>query len=69
MTTSLPAWIYRDEGFFARERETVFRSAWQVVCHQNDIPAAGDWRTLPFLGESIIAIRGDDGAIRAFANV
>ena len=30
---------------------------------------AGDWRTLEYLGESVIVIRGDDGQVRAFANV
>ena len=29
----------------------------------------GDWRTLDILGESVIVIRGGDGAVRAFANV
>jgi len=65
---SLPAWIYRDPEFFEVEMKRVMRPSWQVVCHANDIPAAGDWRTLEFLGESIIVIRGKDGAVRAFSN-
>jgi phenylpropionate dioxygenase-like ring-hydroxylating dioxygenase large terminal subunit len=47
----------------------VIRPAWQIVCHQSDIPDAGDWRTLEILGESILVIRGADGQLRAFANV
>jgi phenylpropionate dioxygenase-like ring-hydroxylating dioxygenase large terminal subunit len=66
---SLPAWLYRDPDYFAVEMVRVMRPSWQVVCHLNDIPAAGDWRTLEFLGESILVIRGLDGAVRAFANV
>jgi phenylpropionate dioxygenase-like ring-hydroxylating dioxygenase large terminal subunit len=41
---SLPAWTYSDPEFFAAERERVFAPSWQVVCHESDIPAAGDWR-------------------------
>ena len=37
---SLPAWIYTDEAFFERERRTVFRTGWQVVCHLADVPHA-----------------------------
>ena len=68
METSLPAWIYSDPGFFARERETVFRTAWQVVCHVNDVPQAGDYQTLDFLGEQVLVLRGDDGVVRSFHN-
>jgi carnitine monooxygenase subunit len=66
---SLPGWIYRDPEFFAVEMERVIRPSWQIVCHASDIPAAGDWQTLEYLGESILVIRGDDGEIRAFHNV
>ncbi|HET7756532.1 MAG TPA: aromatic ring-hydroxylating dioxygenase subunit alpha [Steroidobacteraceae bacterium] len=66
---SLPAWIYRDPEFFERERQTIFRTAWQIVCHVSDLPRAGDFHTLEFLGESVLVLRGDDGAVRAFHNV
>jgi len=68
METSLPAWIYSDPGFFERERETVFRTAWQVVCHVNDVPKAGDYQTLDFLGEQVLVLRGEDGVVRSFHN-
>jgi len=67
--TSLPGWLYHDPEFFAYEAERVFRPSWQIVCHVNDIPIAGDYLTFDSLGESIVALRGDDGAIRAFHNV
>jgi phenylpropionate dioxygenase-like ring-hydroxylating dioxygenase large terminal subunit len=65
----LPGWIYRDPEFFAVEMERVIRPAWQVVCHENEIAAIGDWRTIDYLGESVLVVRGGDGAVRAFANV
>jgi phenylpropionate dioxygenase-like ring-hydroxylating dioxygenase large terminal subunit len=68
-TQSLPAWLYTDERFFARERETIFRTAWQVVCHLNDVPDPGDYQTLDFLGERVVTVRGEDGQVRSFHNV
>jgi len=66
---SLPAWIYSDPGFFELEKEKIFRTSWQLVCHASDIPRPGDFHRFDFLGESIIAVRGEDGAIRSFHNV
>jgi phenylpropionate dioxygenase-like ring-hydroxylating dioxygenase large terminal subunit len=66
---SLPGWLYFDTEFFQAEKRAFLRAAPQVVCHESEIPAPGDWRTLEYLDESVIVIRGDDGAIRAFANV
>ena len=66
---SLPGWVYSDPEFFAAEKARVLRQAWQVVCHASDVAAAGDWHTLDYLEESIIVVRGDDAAVRAFTNV
>ena len=66
---SLPGWLYHDQHFFDAEKRAFLREAPQVVCHDSDIPQAGDWRTLEYLDESVIVIRGDDGQVRAFANV
>ena len=66
---SLPGWLYHDPEFFAAEKTAFLRAAPQVVCHESEIPQPGDWRTLEYLGESVIVIRGDDGEPRAFANV
>jgi len=66
---SLPAWIYRDPEFFEAEKRSIFRQAWQVVCHLNDIPKAGDYHTFEFFGESVLVVRAEDGGVRAFHNV
>ena len=66
---SLPGWVYFDAEFFEAEKRALLRAAPQVVCHQSDVAGAGDWRTLDYLGESVIVIRGDDGVVRAFHNV
>ncbi len=66
---SLPGWIYGDEEFQQLELERVLRPSWQIVCHESDIAQPGEWRTLDYLGESVMVIRGDDRQLRAFTNV
>ncbi len=66
---SLPGWVYHDPGFFEAEKRAFLRASPQVVCHESEIALAGDWRSIDYLGESIIVLRGDDGTIRAFHNV
>jgi phenylpropionate dioxygenase-like ring-hydroxylating dioxygenase large terminal subunit len=66
---SLPGWIYSDPDFFELEKQAIFRTSWQIVCHLSDVPRPGDYQRLDFLGESVIVVRGDDGDVRAFHNV
>ena len=66
---SLPGWLYFDPEFFEAEKKAFLRAAPQVVCHESEIAQPGEWRSLEYLGESVIVIRGDDGEVRAFANV
>jgi carnitine monooxygenase subunit len=66
---SLPGWIYRDADFLEAEKERVFAASWQVMCHLNDIPEAGDYHTQEFLGEPLVAVRSQDGGVKAFFNV
>lgn len=66
---SLPGWLYYDPEFFEAEKRAFLRSAPQIVCHESEIANPGEWRTLEYLSESVIVIRGDDGDVRAFSNV
>eukprot|EP01037_Dinobryon_pediforme_P003602 gene3603-3649_t len=66
---SLPGWIYTDPEFYQVEIDRIIRPSWQIVCHESDIPEPGDWRTIDYIGESVIVVRGADRAVRAFANV
>jgi len=66
---SLPGWLYHDTEFFEAEKKAFLRAAPQVVCHESEIALPGEWRTLEYLGESVVVIRGDDGQVRAFSNV
>jgi carnitine monooxygenase subunit len=66
---SLPAWTYSDPEFYAAEIARLIRPSWQIVCHVSDVPGRGDYHTLDYAGESVVVIRGDDGALRVFTNV
>jgi phenylpropionate dioxygenase-like ring-hydroxylating dioxygenase large terminal subunit len=66
---SLPGWLYTDPEYFQIEMDRVIRPSWQIVCHESQIATPGDFHTIDYLGESVIVVRGDDGQVRAFANV
>ncbi|WIW87373.1 aromatic ring-hydroxylating dioxygenase subunit alpha [Sphingobium sp. V4] len=66
---SLPAWTYADAEFFGVEVDRIFRPSWQIVAHESDLAASGDFQRLDYIGESVLIIRGDDGVVRGFTNV
>ena len=64
----LPGWAYNDADALAAERGRIFLKSWQIICHSSDLPEAGNWQSLLIMGESIVAVRGNDGIVRAFSN-
>jgi phenylpropionate dioxygenase-like ring-hydroxylating dioxygenase large terminal subunit len=66
---SLPGWLYTDPEYFDVECARVIRPSWQIVCHESDLAEIGWWRTLSYLGEQLLVVRGADGAVRGFHNV
>lgn len=69
LSYTLPAWIYHSESFFALEQEKIFLSAWQLVCHENDLQGPGSYMTYSFLNRRAFVIRTGSGEIKAFHNV
>lgn len=65
----LPPRCYVDAEFHARERERVFARAWNLVGDVGRIPSTGDYFTIEVAGTDLVVLRGDDGAVRCFANV
>ncbi len=51
------------------EKQHLFLTSWQLVCHLSNIPNSGDYFTFELFNERIIALRGDDNVVRAFHNV
>src|ERR687898_280673 len=59
---------YTSERFFALERERVFASSWVAVGCAAELRAPGDVLVAEVAGRSVIVVRHEDGALRAFYN-
>ena len=66
---TLPARYFYDDEIFKAERERIFYSAWHCVGHVNELKESGQFLIFDIFDQSVIALRGDDGAIRGFYNV
>jgi choline monooxygenase len=51
------------------ERRAVFGDTWQAVGRVDQVTSPGSYFTAEIAGEPILVVRGDDGVLRAFANV
>lgn len=59
---------YTSAEFAAREAERLWPKVWQLAGRENDLPQAGDYLEYRILDWSVLLVRGDDGAVRAFRN-
>ena len=66
---TLPGRDYRDPEIYELERQRIFLRSWFCAGRAEQAPEPGDWFTIDVVGESILVLRGDDGALRAFYNV
>lgn len=66
---SLPSAAYVDADAFAKEKASIFTREWFCAGRTEELPAAGDHRVLDIAGESILVVRGADGALHAHYNV
>src|SRR5262245_61414432 len=66
---TMPGEFYTAGGVFDEERERIFARAWNCVGRATHLAAPGDYIVREIAGESIIVVRGKDGAMRAFFNV
>jgi len=64
----LPASAYFDATLLTAERERLFRPAWQVIGHEAEVPAAGDFLTGDLASERALVVRDAKGNLRAFRN-
>jgi Rieske 2Fe-2S family protein len=65
----LPGSCYTRESVLARERERIFWRRWIAAGRSSEIPAPGDFLAVTLGDESVLMVRGTDGAARAFYNV
>jgi phenylpropionate dioxygenase-like ring-hydroxylating dioxygenase large terminal subunit len=66
---SLPASWYTDPAVAERERERIFRRAWQYIGQVAQVTKPGDFITGAAGEIPIVVVRGDDGGLRGFVNV
>src|SRR5690349_5505445 len=58
-------------GYYAQEKEKIFRRAWLCVAHTVDLPGKGGYRVVevPTFKASLLITRAKDGKIRGFHNI
>ncbi|MEM6973641.1 MAG: aromatic ring-hydroxylating dioxygenase subunit alpha [Pseudomonadota bacterium] len=66
---SLAASYYTNPIVFETEKTGLLAKTWQFACHASEIPTPGSYTTFEIAGESLFAVRGRGGVIRAFFNV
>jgi Rieske 2Fe-2S family protein len=64
----LPASWYRDPAQHERELEVFWYRKWIAVAREEVLPAPGDWILVRVGTQSVIVVRDEAGALRAFHN-
>jgi len=65
---ALAAHYYTDAEAWRADRALILNT-WQLVGHDAQMPAPGDFITADLFDQSFFVIRDDDGGLRAYANV
>jgi phenylpropionate dioxygenase-like ring-hydroxylating dioxygenase large terminal subunit len=66
---TMPASYYTDPQVFRIETERIFTRAWIAVFASSDVRETHAYATAIVAGDEIVAVRGQDGVLRAFYNV
>ena len=64
----IPGDRYYSPEFAQKEWDHLWTKIWHIAGRLADIPEAGDFLVHNFLKESVIAVRQEDGSVRAFYN-
>ena len=67
--TLIPKDRYLTRAYQAREAEALWPPVWNLVGPTSDVAEPGDYLAFELGDESVLVVRGDDGALRAFHNV
>ncbi|HEY7607928.1 MAG TPA: Rieske 2Fe-2S domain-containing protein [Alphaproteobacteria bacterium] len=60
--------VYTDPAIFAWEQERLFARVWLYLCHDSQLRAAGDFVRATLAGLPVLAVRQQDGSIKALIN-
>ena len=69
LDVTLPRAAYVDPAVFAEERERIFVREWFCVGREEELPNPGDYLSVEVAGESVVVVRGVDGALHGHYNV
>jgi choline monooxygenase len=65
----LPNAHYTDPATIAAENRACLETTWAAIGVGADVPGAGDAKPLDFLGQPLLMLRDDAGAVRVFYNI
>ncbi|MBI3677956.1 MAG: aromatic ring-hydroxylating dioxygenase subunit alpha [Proteobacteria bacterium] len=66
---TLSAALYRDPAVYEEERKLVFAKSWILFAHESQLSKPGAYVASRMAGFALLAVKGEDGAVRAFHNV
>lgn len=69
LSMSLHADAYTDPRWFAVDQKVIFARTWQWLCHVEQLRHPGSYMTGTVAGLPVVAVRDEDGTLRAFYNV
>jgi len=65
----LPGDIYYSQEIFDLEKDRIWMKEWLCVGRVEQLPEPGDYKAMRIVGEPVVVVRGQDGVLRAMANV
>ncbi len=69
LVPTLPREVYLSDEIWRAERDRIWYGHWVLVGRDHDVVSVGDRLLVDVAGESIVVVRDDEGALRAFYNV
>ena len=66
---SIHSRCYVDPKFLQLDREQIFHRSWQFLCHESKLRESGSYVTDDIQGQSVFAMRDNNGELKAFYNV
>src|SRR5881275_199741 len=69
LLSTLPGRYYHDPAIYEQEQERIFERMWVCAGRAEQAPRPGDYFAADLGRESVLVVRGRDGALRAFLNV
>ena len=64
-----PGYYYGSPEIFRLEKERVFLKDWLYVAREEEVENPGDYLAFRIMGEPVLVVRDQEGALNAFANV